>query len=239
MADLDGPREIISRQEARALGLKRYFTGKPCKHGHVAERYTSIGNCVECQAQNYRDWYPENVSGIVERNARWRADNPEKVAKHDRDKVIRRRARDLDGFLQNQRNRNKRFRERHPERIKETSQEYYYSHREKIIAGVLEWTRTHPEQARAKGSRKRARLAAAPGSHTIEELLALLEEQGGLCVGPGCGVDIRDTWTIDHKIPLTREETSDDIGNIQLLCFACNASKRDRTMDEWRGRPVR
>jgi hypothetical protein len=29
---------IISREEARQKGLKRFFTGKPCKHGHVCER---------------------------------------------------------------------------------------------------------------------------------------------------------------------------------------------------------
>jgi len=43
--------QIITRKEARAKGLKRYFTGKPCKHGHVAERFVS-GPCVEC-AQEY------------------------------------------------------------------------------------------------------------------------------------------------------------------------------------------
>jgi hypothetical protein len=31
--------EIISRAEAKARGLTRYFTGKPCKYGHIAERY--------------------------------------------------------------------------------------------------------------------------------------------------------------------------------------------------------
>jgi len=44
---------IVSRAEALELGLKRYYTGKPCKHGHVAERYVSgkakgKGGCVEC-----------------------------------------------------------------------------------------------------------------------------------------------------------------------------------------------
>jgi hypothetical protein len=29
--------EIITRAEAKARGLKRYFTGKPCKCQHVAE----------------------------------------------------------------------------------------------------------------------------------------------------------------------------------------------------------
>lgn len=38
----------ITRTEARAAGLKRYFTGKPCKRGHVAERYLKGGMCIEC-----------------------------------------------------------------------------------------------------------------------------------------------------------------------------------------------
>ena len=42
--------EIITRQEAMQRGLKNYFTGKPCKKGHVAKRYTSASKCVECAA---------------------------------------------------------------------------------------------------------------------------------------------------------------------------------------------
>lgn len=44
--------EIITREAARAAGLKRFFTGKPCRHGHVAERYVSGTACVECAAQH-------------------------------------------------------------------------------------------------------------------------------------------------------------------------------------------
>jgi hypothetical protein len=42
-------REIISRSEALALCLTRYFTGKPCRKGHIAERQASNGNCRECE----------------------------------------------------------------------------------------------------------------------------------------------------------------------------------------------
>jgi hypothetical protein len=41
--------QIISRAEAKAKGLKRYFTGKPCKHGHVAERVVFNATCVDCE----------------------------------------------------------------------------------------------------------------------------------------------------------------------------------------------
>lgn len=40
--------EIIKRRHALSLGLTRYFTGKPCSHGHIAERFSSSGYCVEC-----------------------------------------------------------------------------------------------------------------------------------------------------------------------------------------------
>jgi hypothetical protein len=40
--------EIINRQQARDRSLKRYFTGGACKRGHVAQRLTSNGNCIEC-----------------------------------------------------------------------------------------------------------------------------------------------------------------------------------------------
>ncbi len=36
-----------TRAEAKAAGAKYYFTGEPCKHGHIAPRKTK-GSCVEC-----------------------------------------------------------------------------------------------------------------------------------------------------------------------------------------------
>lgn len=39
---------IITRKEAIKHGLLRYFTGKPCKRNHVAERRVSNRICTEC-----------------------------------------------------------------------------------------------------------------------------------------------------------------------------------------------
>lgn len=44
--------------KARMEGYKRYFTGQPCKYGHVAERLTSNGSCIEC-AYAHRRSHPE------------------------------------------------------------------------------------------------------------------------------------------------------------------------------------
>ena len=41
-------------KEARLLGLPRYFTGKPCKRGHLEERYAVGGHCIGCDNTRFR-----------------------------------------------------------------------------------------------------------------------------------------------------------------------------------------
>ena len=40
--------QIIERAEAKAKGLKTYFTGRPCRNGHNSYRYTTSGSCADC-----------------------------------------------------------------------------------------------------------------------------------------------------------------------------------------------
>lgn len=42
--------EVISRAEAAQRGLSRFYTGRPCKRGHEAQRYVSNKQCVTCNA---------------------------------------------------------------------------------------------------------------------------------------------------------------------------------------------
>jgi hypothetical protein len=77
-----------TREEAKKTGSKYYFTGQPCKHGHIAARKTK-GSCVEClkvewvkgnesRADYFRkynkredvkdrknDWYQENRETVI------------------------------------------------------------------------------------------------------------------------------------------------------------------------------
>jgi len=43
-----------TRVDARRLGLARYYTGRLCKHGHRAERYSSTSVCTECSRRRLR-----------------------------------------------------------------------------------------------------------------------------------------------------------------------------------------
>jgi 5-methylcytosine-specific restriction endonuclease McrA len=65
MDDCTIERPRVTRQEAKAAGLLRYFSGKPCINGHLAERWTSSGSCYECTKERN----PKVVKA-------WRADNP-------------------------------------------------------------------------------------------------------------------------------------------------------------------
>ena len=46
--------KVITREAAMAAGLKRFFTGEPCKHGHVDERYVNYSGCVACHVVRAR-----------------------------------------------------------------------------------------------------------------------------------------------------------------------------------------
>lgn len=48
--------EIVSIKEAKEAGRNWYFTGQPCRRGHVCQRLVSNRACVECRKENGRQW---------------------------------------------------------------------------------------------------------------------------------------------------------------------------------------
>lgn len=76
----------ISCKEAKILGLKRYFTGRPCKHGHIAERHVTGGCCI-CSNLDQQRYYRENPDKYKNMtvNYRNREENKDKVRKIQRD----------------------------------------------------------------------------------------------------------------------------------------------------------
>jgi hypothetical protein len=67
--------KIISRKDAIALGRSTFNTGKPCKRGHLAERWVEGGGgCVECR----RGWRAANRDHEREAQRQWYAANSER-----------------------------------------------------------------------------------------------------------------------------------------------------------------
>lgn len=47
--------DIISRLQAADLNRSKYYTGRPCKRGHLTLRYVNTGACIECVAGYSKD----------------------------------------------------------------------------------------------------------------------------------------------------------------------------------------
>jgi hypothetical protein len=71
--------ELISKKEAKAKGLSRYFTGKPCPSGHVAERDIH-GHCNKCGLIRQLEYYQNHKEKINQYNKQYyqqkRTNNP-------------------------------------------------------------------------------------------------------------------------------------------------------------------
>jgi len=94
--------EPISRNDAKAKGLRNYFTDEPCRNGHLAERRVANTKCLTCEAQSNAkqrqlrpadpvrrakdaaDWRARNPGVLQEQVRRWRLKNPERYAEQQR-----------------------------------------------------------------------------------------------------------------------------------------------------------
>jgi 5-methylcytosine-specific restriction endonuclease McrA len=76
-----------TRAEAKAAGASHYFTGEPCKHGHIAPRKTK-GACTAClkvewqaaaetRASYFRKYNQDE--GVKDRKHAWYQENREQV----------------------------------------------------------------------------------------------------------------------------------------------------------------
>lgn len=76
--------KIITQQDAKAQGLKRYFTGKPCKHGHIAERLVSDSKCLKCAQEKLARWKENNKEKARRHSRLWKAKNSKARAQYQR-----------------------------------------------------------------------------------------------------------------------------------------------------------
>lgn len=79
---------LIARKEAVEKGLKFYFTGEPCKRGHVAKRYTAKSYCLECSRLSAVESQNKNPEKKRKNQSRYHEKNKEKIKQkyHDNKK---------------------------------------------------------------------------------------------------------------------------------------------------------
>lgn len=245
--------EIISRAEAQARGLKRYFVGAPCKYGHIAERLTSSGVCIACRAdieRRYNEAHPEKLKEKRRAQAsRHRRENPERVERNkkrwdnaNKDKIAAKVTRWRAANPEKVKVQDKRYRDNNLEKVRVKSRKYRDLNRhdpdykKKVLERMRRWEEANPERAKENRQKvrhtRRARQYAAGGSYTNAEIRELLEQQNWFCAEVTCRADLHAGKELDHRIPISRGG-GNHVGNLQWLCPACNRQKRDMMPDEW------
>lgn len=206
---------IITRAQAKALGLARYRTGKACKHGHFDERRVIDGGCIECGRNKAVAWVAANFEKERARKSAYSKTH----AEERRQQKNARRAADPERFNEEQRA----WREAHPGH----NVEWYAKHRERIRAlnaekraanregerlkrkawreanpetareCALRWYRANPDRYTEYAANRRARVRQAVPSWFDREAVALIyAEAAALTEATGI------MHHVDHVIPL-------------------------------------
>ncbi len=190
---------IISWSEAKKLGLKRYFPGKPCPYGHITEKWVASKLCLGCREAN-REKHKEDNRVY---NTKRRKENPE---------YHNARAREY----------NRQARLKNPEKFLKISRDFALADPQRIRDYANKWRKNNPEKVRIMETNKKARRRNAEGKHTAQEIRSLYLKQHENCAI--CFISIKETYHVDHIIPIIKGG-SNYIENIQLLCPPCNMRK--------------
>jgi len=116
-----------SDRDAKALGLSMYFTGKPCRKGHLTARYASSAECFFCRQQ-------KNASiELKKKQQKWSEENKALKLQQSKDRYER----------------NKNF-----ERVRSRSK--WLLNKEKVIESNKKWISKNPGIGNHYGAKRRA-----------------------------------------------------------------------------------
>ena len=195
------------RRDALSQGITRYFTGKPCKFGHICERFAKTGKCAECNSIWGLKWREENKERSRIATQKWRQDHPGKSIssvklwqKNNRAKMRdyqrEYRAKNKDRLKDAQRAQWKNWRKNNPERARQNFKNWSIKRRQR--QGVVVSDRiSRSIRASIKGG-KNGRSWESLVGYSLRELMVHLERQ--FCkdmTWSNIG-----KWHIDHILPL-------------------------------------
>ncbi|MGD0020526.1 MAG: HNH endonuclease [Candidatus Limnocylindrales bacterium] len=215
-----------------------------------------VTDCRECRRQSYALYRATHREKEKERHALYRANHREELrikglaydtahreekrsrgrdhyAKHHEEELAKQAAYRRDrpeAFLAAA----ARFRAAHREQMREKGREYYAAHRAEAAARHREYAKLHPDRMCVIQHNRRARLLAAPGTHTAADITAQYERQRGRCYWCGAGVSTRKKH-VDHVMPLVLGG-SNGPENLVIACPSCNHRKQAKHPMDWAGR---
>lgn len=198
MANDSLPSPIMSRKEAKALGLNTFFTGLPCKRGHIGPRVTVNNDCATCRAARVQTWNETNKDRRYAIRQKWRAGNKDKERASQRA-----------------------WSERNRDFVKTYSAAYYRANKDKHRALTQRWKSEHPiEQVIYSQNTRARRLDITGRGLAISDYHNMIVDQGGCCAY--CGE--AHPLVFDHVLAFGRGGTHEP-KNVVLSCRRCNTAK--------------
>lgn len=215
----------MTRREAKAAGERYYDTCKPCPHGHIpTTRRTTDGACLVCERISYRTKYLADPAKYHAAGRRWKERNADKVAAYV-EATKPQRAVSRATYRKTNRTelvaKKREWRHNNPEKERAQRQRFSVRHKAVLAQRFAAWAKSNALHMRIKAQNRRAKKLSA-GSHTKQDVLALVAKQRGRCVY--CSCDIRKRYTVDHIMPLFLGG-SNNADNLQLVCKPCNSRK--------------
>jgi 5-methylcytosine-specific restriction endonuclease McrA len=209
--------DLISLKAAKAAGLTHYFTGKPCKRGHLVLRQVSGAACTECSYLRSKQWDSAHRQE--------RAIAAKVYADANREKV---RAASTKWRLENRdmaRAATKRWISSNLERVAENKKDWRVRNPDKSRAANEKWRAANLDKMKVNWSNRKARVRGAGGSHTAEDIKRIFAAQKGKC--GYCRASLKGGYHKDHITPIA-SGGSNNASNIQLLCEPCNLKKHTK-----------
>lgn len=199
-----------TREAAKGLGSKLYFTGVPCKHGHISPRRVDEGKCVACINERVNRRRRENPDHVRRLAAEWRRDNHEHVkaerrkSYHKHKDDILARARDRYATDPERRAnvavRRAAWKAANPERKKEADRLWVENNRKRHRERGRLWAQDNPDKVRAyaqkryradpDGHRERTKRWLAKNPHKIAEYCNAYRARAANAVGRFTADDI-------------------------------------------------
>lgn len=207
-----------TQEEAKNAGSTKYFTGQPCKNGHIDFRYTNTGICYECKRQQAKRDYSIHKERAKSINKKSAIKHKDRVKKNNIDWRSKNRAKS--NAIK------KRYRDNNIVKCRKQANEYSKRkrldpyHRLNRNTSKAIWASLKGE----KGGRKWQTFV----SFTLEELQAHLESKfkDGMT-----WENYGKYWELDHIKPLdlcSSFEEAWQLSNLQPLESSVNRSKCNR-----------
>ncbi len=216
---------IVSRTKALSKRLVRFYTGKSCKNGHLSERYSASGRCVECYKARQKRYKQSTNGKIVHRRGceRYSKTTKGKALKRKKDKKYKQSAK---GRVSSRKywksNKGKAARRR-------ANKKYQQTDKRKAVLKRYTQTDKGKSTSRRSAHARRARILNVKCvPFTYSETLQKFDLFENACAYCGSTSNL----TEDHFMPISKGGPH-RIENIIPACKSCNSSKRDIYPKSW------